>query len=443
MDDEAQSSNTENIETSVEFVNLIDDIQEIKIDSQDNLSPIIYQGYIYELVNMENKKHYVGMSTRHYDTRIEEHLRGSGSKKIKEEIKRYGKQAFIKNVLEVITKHSLLDLTQELFLREAFWIKEKDTFINGYNSNQGSTFRNCDSLLNYIYRGDVKVLGEKINDQRTPNDTQLSPVKVEKDTDIEHSPPLKKIKLEKPNTQPEISGEDVIDTDDSSQECPNNEPETLIATPQRLSDNLPSQSNALVELLKQIKQATTLVKNEKGSNIKEVATNKLLDEAKLLLVNLLEEVDNLKIVSDKRLQETSLSDTLINIFMHSTTTNCKGARCSVGKFALTFCKALQTFKKTKGYKKLDPTSLEDYKRLLKKNCIKEITKLSNEGCSNIVSKNHTDTKREFAGLLHQWKIIDIPAKNEKGKGGSGLSILNRQMREEPLSDDILSEVLLV
>jgi group I intron endonuclease len=425
MDDEAQSSNTENIETSVEFVNLIDDIQEIKIDTENNLPPIIYQGYIYELVNMENKKHYVGMSTRHYDTRIEEHLRGSGSKKIKEEIKRYGKQAFIKNVLEVITKHSLLDLTQELFLREAFWIKEKDTFINGYNSNQGSTFRNRDSLLNYIYRGDLKVLGEKINDRKTT--TKATPIK-EEDSIIEHSPPLKKIKLEKLDTEPETSGEDVIDIDDSSQECPNNEPDNDIST---FDPNISNLSN-LPKILHQILE---FVKDEKGFSLKNINTHKSLETSLVMLRKLLEEVDNLKTVADKRLEETSVTDMFINIMLHSTTVYKKGGRCNLGKFALNVAKELNTFRSKRT---TIPIIFRDIYCL---DIIQEFMKLQIERSDDIISKNYTSAKRQFANLLHQWEILDKPNKS-RGNGGTGICIHNRVFRENYLLENVLDTILL-
>jgi hypothetical protein len=201
--------------------------------------------------------------------------------------------------------------------------------------------------------------------------------------------------------------------------------------------------NSLQDIPKVIDHIKKVVSDEKGAGLGDYNINRILKTSVTSLKEIVSNLNELKDVSDKRIAETSWIQSSINAVMHSVTTYKKGKRCSVGKFAIAFCKALETFKATKNYKELGTRSFGNYERVFERHCIQEITKLANnKDCVDIVSKNHTDLKREFSLLLSQWKTIDIPAKDEKGKGGSGLSILDRQMRAEPLSEDILTEVLL-
>jgi group I intron endonuclease len=82
---------------------------------------------IYKTTNLINGKFYVGKDVRNLNCYL-----GSG-KLLKSAIKKYGKNNFVKEILEICD--NLTDLEE----REKFWIKELDSINNGYNLTEGGT----------------------------------------------------------------------------------------------------------------------------------------------------------------------------------------------------------------------------------------------------------------------------------------------------------------
>jgi group I intron endonuclease len=82
---------------------------------------------IYKTTNLINGKFYVGKDARNLNCYL-----GSG-KLLKKAIKKYGKNNFVKEILEVCD--NLIDLEE----REKYWIKELDSIKNGYNLTEGGT----------------------------------------------------------------------------------------------------------------------------------------------------------------------------------------------------------------------------------------------------------------------------------------------------------------
>lgn len=82
---------------------------------------------IYKTTNIINGKFYVGKDAKNNPTYF-----GSG-KILKHAIKKYGKENFKKEILEVCSSLNELDE------REKFWIKELDAIKCGYNMTEGGT----------------------------------------------------------------------------------------------------------------------------------------------------------------------------------------------------------------------------------------------------------------------------------------------------------------
>ena len=88
---------------------------------------------IYKIENNINKKVYIGQTCRGYKTRFEQHINDS---------KRYNYdlyKAFRKYGLEnfVIEKINECDTSQKANLLERYYIKQFDSYKNGYNMNEG------------------------------------------------------------------------------------------------------------------------------------------------------------------------------------------------------------------------------------------------------------------------------------------------------------------
>ena len=92
--------------------------------------------YIYKIINTVNDKVYVGQTVRPIRTRFYQHLRDAykmdPQKKIKlhRAIRKYGKEKFSVELIEECPKE-LLDE------REQYWIREYDSYKNGYNATLG------------------------------------------------------------------------------------------------------------------------------------------------------------------------------------------------------------------------------------------------------------------------------------------------------------------
>ena len=88
-------------------------------------------GCIYRIWNVINSKSYVGQTSYNISKRIAVHFRGDGSSILYKAIGKYGKNYFEWEVLEDNIPISKLDE------REIYWIKEHDSFKNGYNCSSG------------------------------------------------------------------------------------------------------------------------------------------------------------------------------------------------------------------------------------------------------------------------------------------------------------------
>lgn len=88
-------------------------------------------GCIYKYTNSITQESYIGFTTRDADLRRKEHINGGGNQPLKDDIAKYGEDAFTFEILE--------DGVIPAFLheREKYWIAKFDTFHNGYNLTTG------------------------------------------------------------------------------------------------------------------------------------------------------------------------------------------------------------------------------------------------------------------------------------------------------------------
>lgn len=90
--------------------------------------------YIYKIINSINEKVYVGKTIRNLNVRFSEHLKDCSKKdrenKLYRAMNKYGKDKFSINLIEEVEKEK----TSE---RERYWIKELNSYYNGYNSTFG------------------------------------------------------------------------------------------------------------------------------------------------------------------------------------------------------------------------------------------------------------------------------------------------------------------
>lgn len=82
---------------------------------------------IYKTTNLINGKYYIGKDVRNLNCYL-----GSGEL-LKKAIKKYGKNNFVKEIIEVC--NNLIKLEE----REKYWIKELNSIKNGYNLTEGGT----------------------------------------------------------------------------------------------------------------------------------------------------------------------------------------------------------------------------------------------------------------------------------------------------------------
>lgn len=89
---------------------------------------------VYKIINKINNKTYVG-KTYYLPHRISLHKSRMKNEKYQSDLykdmRKYGFDNFEFIILEYVENK------EDLFKREAFWIKELDTFKNGYNKNEG------------------------------------------------------------------------------------------------------------------------------------------------------------------------------------------------------------------------------------------------------------------------------------------------------------------
>ena len=89
--------------------------------------------YIYQIINDINDKVYIGKTQRSLEERFQEHCKDAYKERIEKRplydaIQKYGVEHFHIELLEETTK------PEE---REIFWIKEKQSYENGYNATLG------------------------------------------------------------------------------------------------------------------------------------------------------------------------------------------------------------------------------------------------------------------------------------------------------------------
>lgn len=82
---------------------------------------------IYKTTNLINGKYYIGKDARNLNYYL-----GSG-KLLKKALKKYGKNNFVKEILEVCNS------LEELEDREKYWIKKLNSINKGYNITEGGT----------------------------------------------------------------------------------------------------------------------------------------------------------------------------------------------------------------------------------------------------------------------------------------------------------------
>lgn len=100
--------------------------------------------YIYVITNTINNKQYVGKTNFNVEKRFKEHLQDSfknrsENRPLYKAIQKYGKESFSIEILEECS-------VEESYEREIFWIKEKNTYLNGYNATIGGDGK---TLYNY------------------------------------------------------------------------------------------------------------------------------------------------------------------------------------------------------------------------------------------------------------------------------------------------------
>jgi hypothetical protein len=109
--------------------------------------------FIYIIKNTLNGKYYIG---KHETTKIDDGYFGSGTV-LKNAIKKYGKDKFIREIIE------FCDNSEILCEREIFWISELNSFCpNGYNINVGG--RGGD---NYTNNPNKEIIREKFKNKST------------------------------------------------------------------------------------------------------------------------------------------------------------------------------------------------------------------------------------------------------------------------------------
>lgn len=84
---------------------------------------------IYCITNKVNGKQYVGLTMRTLEERFKEHCKAESA--IGRALRKYGLDNF---KLEIIDSS---ETSEDLWKKESYWIKNKDTFRNGYNMTDG------------------------------------------------------------------------------------------------------------------------------------------------------------------------------------------------------------------------------------------------------------------------------------------------------------------
>lgn len=117
-------------------------------------------GYIYMITNNINNKQYIGLTSRDYNLRWEQHIAEANKTNpksyISRAIKKYGLDNFTFEVIETVKRKNPNELRNKLKIKEIKYIEEYGTFLNGYNRTQGgdrikeSTKQRCTECMREI-----------------------------------------------------------------------------------------------------------------------------------------------------------------------------------------------------------------------------------------------------------------------------------------------------
>lgn len=119
-------------------------------------------GFIYQIVNDENEKSYIGKTEHSIDKRFREHCleafqRRSENRPLYAAMRKYGIEHFHINLLEE---------TDELEDREKYWIEHFGTYRNGYNATlggDGKRLYDYDQILDeLIFSSDADLIAKNI-----------------------------------------------------------------------------------------------------------------------------------------------------------------------------------------------------------------------------------------------------------------------------------------
>ena len=96
-------------------------------------------GVIYKITNKINGKVYIGQTVQDVKERFYQHCaekcgEAVANMTIHKAIKKYGKQNFTLEVIEIVNKSNLNE-------REIYWIQKYNSYYNGYNSTKGGQFQ--------------------------------------------------------------------------------------------------------------------------------------------------------------------------------------------------------------------------------------------------------------------------------------------------------------
>lgn len=96
-----------------------------------------YIGYIYIITNNVNDKVYVGQTYRSIKERFSEHLRSNDDCYLHRAMRKYGKEHFIIEVIEILQTKNFKDLVNQLNEKEIYWINFYNSCRDGYNMSLG------------------------------------------------------------------------------------------------------------------------------------------------------------------------------------------------------------------------------------------------------------------------------------------------------------------
>ena len=124
------------------------------------------KGYIYIIRNKINNKVYIGQTTQTINVRFTNHKMASRTgedTKFYRAMRKYGEENFYPEQLEEVEVKDLND-------RERYWIKQYNSYYNGYNSTLGGDqpYRiNYDEVLNLWNRGlSITEISNKMNNSK-------------------------------------------------------------------------------------------------------------------------------------------------------------------------------------------------------------------------------------------------------------------------------------